>query len=361
MQWLLLIFVIPYLYLLLRIYSGLVRIKPFIGEKSADLFVSVVVACHNEERNLPVLLKSLSEQDYNPNLFEVIIVDDNSTDSSPELISHSPGIQNLLLIKSSSTGKKKAIRLGVEASHGNLILTTDADCTMGKKWLSVIASFCAEYKPDMIICPVKTESKPGIFGTFRELEFLSLQGVTAGTAIAGRPVMCNGANLAFTKEVFVRNSGKLHFELVSGDDVFLLHSIKEDPGSKIFWLESEDAVVSTKSPETAVSFLRQRARWISKAGAYKDKYTRTLATVTFITILLQLSILVAGIFYPVFLLVFLSASVIKLMPDFLILHNTTSRYGKSDLMRWFLTSQIIYPFYVLSVVCLSYGMRSNWK
>jgi biofilm PGA synthesis N-glycosyltransferase PgaC len=350
MQWLLLIFVIPYLYLLLRIYSGLVKIKPFIGEKSAELFVSVVVACHNEQRNLPVLLKSLSDQNYNPGLFEVIIVDDNSTDSTPELISHFSGIQNLLLIKNRGAGKKEAIRTGVAASRGNLILTTDADCNMGNRWIFVIASFCAEYKPDMVICPVKTESKPGFFGTFQELEFLSLQGVTAGSAIAGSPVMCNGANLAFTKEVFFRNSDKLHFEIVSGDDVFLLHSIKEDPKSKIFWLESEDVVVTTKSPETVAFFLRQRARWISKAGAYKDIYTRTLAIVTFVTILLQLSLLVAGLFDPVFLLIFLAVMVIKSIPDFLILNNTTSRYGLKSLMRVFLPAQIIYAFYIISVL-----------
>ncbi len=361
MQWLLLILIIPYLYLLLKIYSGLVKIKPFDNEIPDELFISVVVACHNEERNLPLLLHYLSEQDYNPNMFEVIIVDDNSSDKTYDFISGVTMIKKLHAIKNTGTGKKQAIRTGIKASSGEVIITTDADCRMGKRWLSAIVSFCTLTKPDMIICPVKSESNPGFLSYFQELEFLSLQGVTAGTTNAGNPVMCNGANLAFTKESYIRNSGSLHDELASGDDVFLLHSIKNENNSKIVWLESEKAIVTTAANKTLNSFLKQRARWISKTSTYRDLYAKTLAIVTFVTILLQLSVLIAGFFHPVFFMVFLAVLIIKSVPDFLILHNTTSRYGKKYLMRWFLPSQLIYPFYVLSVSIFSLTISSRWE
>lgn len=350
MQWLLLIFITPYIYLLIRIYRSLTQIKSRHSQSVPGQFLSVVVACRNEEKNLPVLLKNLAEQDYNPSLFEVLIIDDNSSDNTFIAASEYKGIRNIYVAKNTGKGKKSAIRTGVAASTGNLIITTDADCRMGHSWLKTIASFYEENKSEMIICPVELEGGKGSFQRFQELEFLSLQGITAGTAFAGRPVMCNGANLAFTKEAYNRHSFDLHDEIISGDDVFLLHAIKSEPGNKIMWLESDEARVITNTSATVLSFLRQRSRWISKAGAYKDRYTRILGIVTFVTILLQLSLLIAAIFNTVFLWVLVAAFLLISVPDYLILLNTASRYRKKSIMNVFIPGQVIYPFYVMAVL-----------
>lgn len=360
MQWLLLIFITPYIYLLSRIYKSLTQIKYYHSQSIPGCFLSVVVACRNEEKNLPVLLRHLSEQDYDPALFEILIIDDNSNDKTTVIASGFEGIKNLVVLQNSERGKKSAIRQGVSVSKGSLIVTTDADCRMGKSWLKTIASFFEENKPEMIILPVEMEGGMGFFQRFQQLEFLSLQGITAGTALQGRPVMCNGANLAFTKEVYNRYSGNLHDELISGDDVFLLHGIKSDPGNKIMWLESAEARVSTITSETLSAFFRQRARWISKAGAYKDTFTRVLGIVTFVAVFLQLSLLVAGIFNPVYFWVFLAAFLIKSSVDYLIVMNTATRYCKRQLIKWFPLSGVIYPFYVLLVV-ISYFVPEEIK
>ena len=77
----------------------------------------------------------------------------------------------------------------------------------------------------------------------RSLSILSLQGITAGTAMAGNGIMCNGANLAFTRNTYLNHMENLQFGLPTGDDVFLLHSLKKEADSKIMWLESSDAIV----------------------------------------------------------------------------------------------------------------------
>ena len=118
---------------------------------------------------------------------------------------------------------------------------------MGKSWIRTIAAYFEENNPDMIICPVQLDGKQGFFARFQELEYLSLQGITAGTAAGGNGIMCNGGNLAFTREAYLNHADHLHMELATGDDVFLLHSLKKDPGSKIIWLESQEAVVTTTS------------------------------------------------------------------------------------------------------------------
>ena len=353
MHWLPAILIIPYILVLLKIYRSLLKIKPFNVTGDPVTFVSVIVACRNKEEHMLQLLKSISGQDYPKNLFEIIIVDDNSTDRTAEATASFNATGNILLIYNKGSGKKQALKTGISKASGNLIITTDADCLMGKSWIKTVAAFYEKHKPDMIICPVQIESSTGFFGRFQELEFLSLQGITAGSAQAGTGTMCNGANLAFTKEAYLNNAGNLNFEIASGDDIFFLYSLKKQNSSKILWLESAHAIVKTASSPTAGSYLKQRRRWISKSVAYTDRFSILLGIVTFVTILLQVSLLFAGLIYQPFLLVFLTIFIIKSVPDFLILLNTTRRYGKPELMNWFLPIQAVYPFYVLLVVFYS--------
>jgi glycosyltransferase involved in cell wall biosynthesis len=352
MYWIPSILILPYFFLLLKIYRSLLKIKSFRISEVPGTFVSVIVACRNEQDNIPSLIDNISGQNYPKGLFEVIIVDDNSTDRTFETVA---GLMrnNIRIIKNSGKGKKQALRTGIESSSGQLIVTTDADCRMGNNWISTIAAFYEKFKPDLIICPVQIVSDQGFFGKFQELEFLSLQGITAGSAYSGKATMCNGANLAFKREGYLANSGNLHFEIPSGDDIFLLHSLKREKQSKILWLESIDAIVTTTSSPSLLSFIKQRMRWISKAKIYTDGNTILLGIVTFVTIFLQVSLIIAGFFKPDFLLGYLTIFFIKSIPDFLILLNTSCRYGKRKLMTWFIPAQVIYPFYVLGIVVCS--------
>jgi cellulose synthase/poly-beta-1,6-N-acetylglucosamine synthase-like glycosyltransferase len=360
MPWIVLILLIPYLFLLQKTYAGLKKIKHFYPQSSPDISVSVVVACRNEEENIPSLLSDLAAQDYNPDTFELIIIDDNSSDSTYNIASGYGGIRNLKVIKNPGIGKKSALKTGIDICTGELVVTTDADCRPGRKWLNTIVSYYFDNKPDMIIGPVAVKGSNGFFQRFQELEFLSLQGVTAGTAANGNPVMCNGANLAFTKEAYKGHSEDLHEEKVSGDDVFLLHNLKASKSSKIMWLESNDALVTTSTSETWSSFISQRARWISKAGSYRDNFTILLAIVTFVTIIILPVLFVAGIFDPEFFLVFISALILKSVPDYLILRNTTSRYGRKKLMKWFIPSQFFYTYYIFWVVLRAAYNGNRW-
>jgi glycosyltransferase involved in cell wall biosynthesis len=359
MHWLPAILILPYFFLLLKLYRSLFKIKIFYASTEPVTFVSVVVACRNEQKNLPALLNSIAHQNYPEYLFEVIIIVDNSTDKTFEIAEGFTGISNILTLYNKGKGKKQALRTGITAAKGNLVLATDADCSMGENWIRIIAAFYELNKPDMIICPVQTEPVRGFSGKFQELEFLSLQGITAATAISEEATMCNGANLAFTREAYLHNSDNLHDEINSGDDIFLLHSMKKGNRAKILWMESPDTLVTTKSQSTYRSFLKQRSRWISKGKAYKDRYTIVLGIVAFVAVALQISYFIACLIYPSLIWVFLSILILKSIPDLLILLNTSRRYYKRNLMKWFFPSQLIYPFYVLSVVFYSLIFRNK--
>jgi biofilm PGA synthesis N-glycosyltransferase PgaC len=361
MLWIFIIPVLTYFILLINTCRSLIAIRPYRPGPAPHLKLSVIVACKNEEKNLPFLLGDLNSQDYPQDFFEVIIVDDSSADNTFEFASSYNQIKGLRVIRNTGKGKKSAIRTGVETANNELIITTDADCRLSPGWIRTIASFYEENDPDMIIGPVMIKAGPGLFNRFQELEFLSLQGITAGTAITGNPVMCNGANLSFTVKAYREHSQNLHEEIASGDDVFFLHSLKKDPDAKIRWISSEESIVTTEPSDSPESFFRQRARWISKGRAYNDRFTILLASVTFVTALVQILLLTAGIFNTAFLPVFAVSYMVKSIPDIIILSETLQRYGKQALLKWFIPAQIIYPFYLVAAVISGITGKEKWR
>jgi len=359
MVWLLIIPVLPYFLLLIYIYSGLFWKNTGKPDNSDDIKVSVIIACRDEEKNLSKLLNDLVSQDYSSEMYEVIVVDDHSIDNTGIIATSFYYNGTFRSIRNNGIGKKSALRTGIMDAKGDLILTTDADCKLSKGWIRSMVSFWKEENPDIIIGPVRLLDGSQFVPWFQELEFLSLQGVTAGTAGIGHPVMCNGANLAFTAETYKKYSGDLHLEIASGDDVFLLHRIKADKG-RILCNDDKDSIVETKGAGSFISFLRQRARWVYKSGAYDDLFTKVLALIT-LTMNIGIVLLIGGAIYnPVFFPVLLAAIILKSIPDILILSRVTARYKKTNLLWWFIPSQVIYPFYVITVSVYSLFRRNKW-
>ena len=93
----------------------------------------------------------------------------------------------------------------------------------------------------MIICPVSLKQAEAFSDRFQELEFLSLQGITAGTAVSGDADNVQRGKPCIFKGSIIKTYRNLHDEIVSGDDVFLLHSLKKKDSGKILWLESPEA------------------------------------------------------------------------------------------------------------------------
>jgi hypothetical protein len=116
------------------------------------------------------------------------------------------------------------------------------------------------------------------------------------------------------------------------------------------WLESPEAMATAASAENIGSFLGQRKRWISKSTSYKERLPIILGIATFVTILTQIFTLAAGFVNPAYWLVWLTSFLVKSIPDYLIIRNTASRYNKEHLLKWFLPSQVVYPFYVIAVL-----------
>lgn len=343
---------------------GWQKIKYF-GKGQSDpsfIQISLVIAVRNEEHNLKNLLNSLTNQSLSPQYFEIIIVDDHSTDNSLEIINkHKPTLVNLnLLSMAHLMGKKNAISLGISNAKGRLIVTTDADCLPESKWLETIAKFYNKTQAKLIIGPVIMRGK-GFFKKIQALDFYSLMASGGGAAGIGRPIMCNGANLAFEKNIYNKiidphNSGK-----VSGDDVFLLLNIKKNANNKILFLKSADAIVFTQAENSFIKFVQQRSRWASKSTGYKDfDIIFTAIVVLLINTLLLVNFLMLP-FFQTFRQLFLIQFGIKSIVDFIFLYLTGKTFKQNKLLKYFLPTQLFNIFMVPYAAFSGFWGNAKWK
>jgi biofilm PGA synthesis N-glycosyltransferase PgaC len=326
----------------------------------SGLSVSVVIACKDEETNLPKLLSCLQIQSYQH--FELILVNDHSYDATMSVMEAARALfLNIKVINAELFGKKNALKEGITAAAGSLIITTDADCRPGPDWLKAICSFQQSEPSDLIICPVQLTDSKSLFAELQAVEFKTLIASGAGAAGAGMPILCNGANLAFTKEAWIQSRLELVDEYMSGDDIFLLQSIKKR-GGVIRFLKSESALVFTEPAKTLAAFFKQRKRWASKSPAYTDiQLIFTACTVFSISlwlIILVFSSLIYSSFLPIFFLTF----GMKFFADIVFLYFIRDFFKIKHL--WFdsFILSLIYPFYIVSVAISSLLFEpKSWK
>ncbi len=320
--------------------------------------VTVVVACRNEAERLPPLLDGLARQTVPPK--EIILVDNGSTDRTPAVLTaYARLFPNVRLLSTDSfPSKKKALAAGVRAAKSELVLCTDADCTVPDTWVQTVAAAFAREPFDLLILPVSMPGE-GLFARLQQLEFATL--VASGGAMAAwrHPIMCNGANLAFRREEWEASRADLHEELPSGDDMFLLHSLKRR-GRRVRFLKCRGGMVCTAACADVRAFVRQRGRWTSKAGHYTDADTIAVALVVLAANLLWLLLLVGALLRAVPWWCWPAVFLTKWLLDGLFLKQVQSFFAYRHVAAGSFLLSLVYPFYVLvSVGYACFGGRAG--
>lgn len=329
--------------------------------------ISVIIPARNEEENMRDCLESVLNQSYPNNRFEVIVVDDFSTDGTAEIVKTFSG-KNVRLISLSdqledgeiNSYKKKAIEVAIQNATGDLIITTDADCIASPKWLETIASFYQKNNSAFIAAPVTFYEEDSFLKIFQSLDFMTLQGITGASVHKKFHSMCNGANLAYEKKVFAEVNGFKDIDhIASGDDMLLMHKIFKKYPDRVHFLKSSKAVVRTKAAETLLEFFNQRIRWASKADKYSDK---RITAVLFLVYFLNVWILFLGIcsmFNAAVSTTFIIALIIKTIVELLFLYPVTKFFNKVKLLWWFPAAQ---PFHILYTVIAGWlGKFGSYK
>lgn len=340
---------------------GWIKLKTFQNTaQSNEIPVSIIIACRNEEENIFSLLESIISQTYPKEKTEIILVDDHSQDNTVNMIKDyikKYKFIELLSLTEGKTGKKEALKFGIEKSTSNIIITTDADCILSKHWLFTLVNYYSQYKPQLLSGPVTILPENNLFKKFQALEFLSLIGTTAGAIGINRAIMNNGANLLFEKKSFLDSDQQKNY--ASGDDIFLMLHMKKKNRKGIHFIKSKEAVVFTKAHHSIHDFLNQRIRWTSKSKVYRDfDIIFTALIVAFTNVILFLS-LIFSFWLHSFFLIFIVLFTLKSVADLSILIPASRFFNQKKILWLFLPLQIIYPFYITFTT--TFGLIGNFK
>jgi cellulose synthase/poly-beta-1,6-N-acetylglucosamine synthase-like glycosyltransferase len=367
-----------------RAWKALPVFNPSAAEtKASRTTISVLVPARNEAANIGYCIESLSLQSYPKHLYQVIVIDDHSTDGTAEIVRQLsyPDLElSCLRLAELGAGegqpvkahKKFAIETGIRAAGGELVVTTDADCQFHPDWLMMLAAFYEEKGAKFIAAPVRIGGLPKNFAQargsaptsflsiFQTLDFITLQGITGAAVYRKFHSMCNGANLAYEKRAFYEVEGFKGIDTIpSGDDMLLMHKIYNRYPEGVFFLKSARAIVSTRPETSWKGFIHQRIRWASKADRYDDKRIFWVLLLVYVVNVLFIILPIAACWNNWWLMVLLLGLLIKTTLEYPFVRTVAIFFGQQSLMLYF---PFLQPFHIVYTVVIGWmGKFSSYR
>jgi cellulose synthase/poly-beta-1,6-N-acetylglucosamine synthase-like glycosyltransferase len=359
--------------LLIILYSGLMlwyyasfrqhQGGPADHEKKFPNGVSVILPVRDEEANLSRLFGDLLAQEYHRGDFEVIFVDDHSTDQTAYMLEgfcRARANFRIIHLQGEPSGKKHAIAAGIEASRGEWIIQADADCRLPVHFISGHVG-SASSGADLVAGPVVVQPGKAVWDRLEALEHFGLVATALAAGVTGRPVMCSGASLSYSRKFFLEVApGLLSIPHASGDDVFLLAEAKKRR-KNICFISEPGMVVTTAPAGGPGAFLRQRTRWGSKARHYRDADMLLVALLVWFTNTALTGMFFASFFIEGVVWIFLAAFAVKSFAEYLLLREVAERLRQKDIIVLFPVAALFYYFYVTLAGILSMAGSFSWK
>lgn len=351
-----------YVLFVLWLIKGWTRLPYFPIRNQKESF-SLLVAARNEEATIINLLASLSKQNYDKNQFEVIVIDDHSTDKTKELVDKCKFDITIKLIQLSDTsGKKQALKAGIAVAKFDTIITTDADCLVDENWLNSINDCYTQPEVQFVFGSVTFHGESSFFEKLQTIEFASLVGAGAATFGNGKATMCNGANLSFKKLAFAAVGGyDDSINIPSGDDEFLMHKLFDENPDQLVFNKSKAGIVTTRAAKTVKQFFDQRKRWASKWKQYKSTTPKLIAPVVFF---FNLSFMLSPILFLCTIIsieLLITAFAAKFILDFVFISSVLRFLNKPISVLNFIVLSSFYVIYVPLFGILGSLGNYTWK
>ncbi len=341
--------------LIIYFKKDIIQITP---DKKKIKHISIIIAILNEEENIKPLIRSLINLNYPKEFYEVIFVNDNSTDNSAKIISEEISEENnFRLINANNKNlpaKKGALEIGIAASNYDLIALTDGDCIVETDWLTNIAEGLETN--DLVFGPAPLIPTKSLVSRFASYESHRTQIINYFTLSIGIPVSATGRNIAYKKSLIFELGGyKSTMDKLSGDDDLIIRETLKH-NKKIGVINPNGARVFSDTVKSWKDYFSQKSRHVSTSHNYLPKQQLILA-IWFISNLA----VTFSVFLSIYNLIFLFPLLLKLRFDV----ATTKKYpefaGKDFKVHEIILFEIIYNVTLIVNFINSIFYKDKWK
>ncbi len=365
MSWLLWVFIlfsVFYIGVVLLVIYALNHLERNIPSKNTP-FISIVIAARNEETRLGPLLSSLQQLSYPADRFEVIFVDDHSSDQTVRLLMKEAATRknwSVLRIEQDSDkyhAKKMALAKGVDHARGRIIFVTDADCRVPRDWLQTMVSYFDE-KTDMVLGYSPLEDRSGFLDKWLKFDNLFSAITVAAPVQLGFPISSVGRNMAFLKSAYERVGGyRALTGFRSGDDIHLTERMRDLSPGEIRYCAHPDSFVYTQPPDTGREIFYQQLRKNSKI-LDKSRRSAAFSIVLFLAYALFFTL---PLFNSSWLTVWAVVLAGKYLLEYVALHKSCKIFRNKELIPYLPLMMLLYPFYVMILGFIGYLHLYEWK
>lgn len=350
-----------FFFLLGNLKSDYIVNKHFNSTTENDKFVSIIVPARNEENTITNCVVSIMKSSFPQTQFEVIVVDDRSTDSTYEILTTLLNqYPNLKIVKISDDsekngipGKPGALHVGIQSAKGDIILMTDADCTVHSRWIESMTNSFLENELIGMVASFTLINEHTFFHKMQAIEWIQAHTLARGGVNMNSPIGCFGNNIAVRKKAYEDLGGYERIPFSVTEDLALLQAMAKSTWS-IRYICNEFATVSTEPEYTISGFLKQHKRWA--VGGLSLKWKAALL-ITY-SASMWIAVILASINLDFLWLGILIG--IKFLTDFLLVNVSFNRLNSRH-NTWFLVGEVFMILVEIVVPFLMISKTVHWK
>lgn len=350
---------------------GRLRRQPLLPDANAFLpTVSVIVAARNEAHQLPNLIKCLAQLDYPPDRIEFCLVDDRSEDDTGEVMRRAAAndsrikVLHLKGLRPNFAPKKRALDAGINATRGEILLFTDADCMPQPGWARAMVRY---FQHPVVIVPGYSFYRfdrpcPAWLRSLLNLEYFTHAAIAAAGIGCGLPLTACGCNLAYRREIYVAADGfRPYRHVLSGDDDLFLHQVHNQKLGRPAYAILPQSFVSCAAPSSWKQFWHQRIRYASKGRFYGKRILAGLLAVYTVNFLIVAELLFSIFISPATGKWLAMGWALKAGFEFWFLLRATGLFKARGLLWAFPVAAVLHPFYVVAFGALGTLGKYEWK
>ncbi|MBT7377047.1 MAG: glycosyltransferase [Candidatus Marinimicrobia bacterium] len=318
--------------------------------------VSVIIAVRNGEKNINRLLNSLKNQTYNGEM-EFIIVDDESTDRTVNIIQKFTQMDSRFKYLSSKGGdqkltyKKRALDSGIKNAQFEHLLFTDIDCIIQYLWVeNMMLSFTDE--TDYLIGYSEAVDATTSASKFQKADFFMLLSAARGMANNKSAWACTGQNQGYRKSLYNAVGGFSQItEQLQGDDSLFLLLCRKAKNINVNFANSPGSFVISRPELTWIAFLKQRIRWAGDSKVFW-KFNLPFYFTSIATFILNMGIIVMPLIYGFTIFLdswYMNILLIKFIAEYILIIMGGKAFHRQFSLINFLQWYFIQPLYVAVV------------